>query len=153
MIPPLKAGASPLDRLRQGIARMVEHHGFQPVLPEDTDAFSPSGLVALLLTDDPQRNPEILDACVILPEALRPFADTVSPWVADAAASVPLMARYGVSRAPAVVFLRDGAYLGSLNGIRDWAEYQAEVDRLLHGPAQPRPIAITVVAATNGACA
>lgn len=146
----LKAGPTPLEKLAQAVARMVERHGFQPVLPEEVETYAPPGTVALLLTDDPQRNPEILDACVILPEALKPFGDSVSPWVADAAASGPLMARFGVPRAPAVVFLRQGAFLGSLNGIRDWGEYQTEVARLLNGPAQPKPIAIPVRAAPAG---
>lgn len=64
------------------------------------------------------------------------------------------MQQYGVARAPAVVFLRDGAFVGVLNGIRDWGEYQAEVARLLDGPAQPRPIGIPVRAeSSQGACA
>ena len=59
-----------------------------------------------------------------------------------------------VARAPAVVFLRDGEYLGSLNGIRDWQEYRDEVARLAAGPARPRPIAIPVRGAGQpGACA
>ena len=149
----LAAPTTSLDRLAAAIARLVVRHNFRTV-PTDTTVFSPAGLNALLLTDDPQRNLEVLDACVILPEALKPVTGRINCWVADHESSPALMQRFGVARAPAVVFLRDGDYVGTLNGIRDWAEYQAEVERLLAGPAQPKPIGIPVRAATNqGACA
>ncbi len=149
----LAAPTTSLDRLAGAIARLVVRHDFRTV-SGDAAAFSPAGLNALLLTDDPQRNLEVLDACVILPEALKPLAGAINCWVADHKASPALMQRFGVARAPAVVFLRDGEYVGALNGIRDWSEYQAEVARLLDGPAQPKPIGIPVRAVTaQGACA
>lgn len=150
----LAAGPTSLERLAQAIARMTVRHGFRPVPAEVAEHFSPAGHVVLLLTEDPQRNPEVLDACVILPEALKAMSDRLTRWVADHQASPALIRRFAVARAPAVVFLRDGEYLGVLNGLRDWAEYQAEVARLLNGPPQPRPIGIPVRAADNqGACA
>jgi len=148
----LKAGPTSLERLETAIARMTQKHGFERV--DRSDAAFPAGLCALLLTDDPQRNLEVLDACVILPEALKALGDGIARRVAGPDVAPALMQAYGVARAPAVVFLRDGSFQGVLPGIRDWAEYRTEVERLLAGPAQPRPIAIPVVAAsTPGACA
>ncbi|MBS1158448.1 MAG: Hydrogenase expression HyaE [Proteobacteria bacterium] len=148
----LSPGATSLERLETAIGRMLQKHAFQRVEAGQSDY--PAGLTALLLTEDPQRNLEVLDACVILPEALKPLGDKISRRVAGAEASAPLMQQYGVARAPAVVFLRDGQYVGALNGIRDWNEYQNEVARLLDGPAQPKPIGIPVRAEnTSGACA
>lgn len=147
----LAPGPTSLDRLGAAIIRLQQKHGFQRVA---ADPAFPAGLVALLLTEDPQRNLEVLDACVILPEALKPLGESIARWVAGPDAAPGLMQKFGVARAPAVVFLRDGQYLGGLNGIRDWREYQDEVARLLAGPAQPRPIGIPVRAASNqGACA
>ena len=157
----LKAGPTSLERLETAIGRMEQKHGFSRVhralkevsLGDSSDVF-PAGLTALLLTDDPQRNLEVLDACVILPEALKPLGDSIARCVAGAELATEMLARYGVARAPAVVFLRDGEFVGVLQGIRDWSEYQAEVSRLLNGPAQPKPIGIPVRAATSqGACA
>lgn len=148
----LAPGPTSLDRLETAIGRLQQKHGFQRIA--DDDQKFPAGLVALLLTEDPQRNLEVLDACVILPEALKPLGSDVARWVAGPDTAPALMQKFGVARAPAVVFLRDGQYLGGLNGIRDWREYQAEVARLLDGPAQPRPIGIPVRAEnTSGACA
>lgn len=148
----LKPGPTSLDRLETAIARMLQKHGFMPV-DAGTTVF-PAGLCAVLMTEDPQRNLEVLDACVILPEVLKPMGDQVVRYVAGPAAAAVLMPCFGVVRAPSVVFLRDGEYVGALNGIRDWSEYQAEVARLLAGPAQPKPIGIPVRAvASQGACA
>lgn len=150
----LAAPTSSLDRLNAAIARMVVRHDFRAIQAEAADGFAPAGLNAILLTEDPQHNLEVLDACVILPEALKPVAGRINCWVADADASPALMRRFGVARPPAVVFLRDGEYLGTLAGICDWSEYQTEVAKLLDGPAQPKPIAIPVrAAASQGACA
>lgn len=145
-------GPTSLERLETAIGRMQQKHGFLRV-DRSNQEFT-AGLVALLLTEDPQRNLEVLDACVILPEALKPLGEQVVRWVAGADFAPELMQKFGVARAPAVVFLRDGQYLGGLNGIRDWREYQVEVARLLDGPAQPKPIGIPVRAAgTQGVCA
>ncbi len=148
----LAPGPTSLDRLETSISRMTQKHGFERV-DRDTPPY-PAGLTALLLTDDPQRNLEVLDACVILPEALKPLGEQISRRVAGPEASAELMKQFGVARAPAVVFLRDGQFVGILNGIRDWGEYQNEVSRLMTGPAQPKPIGIPVRAVDNqGACA
>lgn len=148
----LKPGPTSLERLETAIGRMVQKHGFVR-LTADATAF-PAGLTALLLTEDPQRNLEVLDACVILPEALKPLGEQIVRQVAGPDTAPALIQRYGVARAPAVVFLRDGEFVGVLPGIRDWGDYQREVARLLDGPAQPKPIGIPVRLATPpGACA
>lgn len=147
----LAPGLTSLERLETAIGRLRQKHGFVRLAAGIADF--PGGLCAVLLTEDPQRNPEVLDACVILPEVLKPLADQVVRLVAGPEAAPALLQRFGVGRAPAVVFLRDGAYLGSINGIRDWSAYQYEIAKLLNGPPQPKPVAIAVRAVPPGACA
>ncbi|MCK6389558.1 MAG: hypothetical protein L6Q40_00830 [Azonexus sp.] len=147
----LKSGPTSLERLQTAIDRMVQKHGFTAV-DRDLPQF-PGGLSVVLLTDDPQRNLEVLDACVILPEALKALGQEVACQVAGPEVAAGLMKAWGVARAPSVVFLRDGEYAGALNGIRNWTEYRDEVARLLSGPAQPKPIGIPVrVESAQGAC-
>jgi len=156
MILEFATGPSSLDKLESAINRMVQKHGFQRV--EQADHAFAAGLTAMLLTDDPQRNLEILDACVILPEALKGLPEQVSRLVAGPDCSPELMQRYGIAfRGPAVVFLRDGQYVGVLTGIRNWGEYQTEVQRLMALPADDssiqKPIGIPVrVETRQGAC-
>lgn len=148
----LASGPTSLDRLETAIGRMQQKHHFQRV--DRSNSEFAGELTALLLTEDPQRNLEVLDACVMLPEVLKPLGTDIERWVAGPDAAPALMQKFGVARAPAVVFLRQGNYLGVLNGIRDWGEYQQEIARLLTGPAQPKPIGIPVrTANATGACA
>ena len=150
-LPPLMAAQTSLDRLETALKRLTQKQGFVRV--DRNTPVTSSALTALLLTDDPLRNPEVLDACVILPEALKPLGEKIQRQVADAEASPSLLQQYGIARAPAVVFLREGAFLGVLQGIRNWNEYVEEVERLLNGPTQAKPIGIPVRAApTPGAC-
>ncbi|WP_374319331.1 hypothetical protein [Aquabacterium sp.] len=150
------AGPTSLDRLDTAIERMVHKHGFQRLSNDTPDL--PAGLAVLLLTDDPQRNLEFLDACVILPEALKGLPEQVTKLVSGPDHTPTLLQRYGVAfRGPAVVFLRDGQYVGVLTGIRDWGEYQAEVQRLLamapNDSSIQKPIGIPVrVETRQGAC-
>ena len=55
--------------------------------------------------------------------------------------------RYGFRRWPAIVLLRDGRYVGAVDGLREWGEYVAEVARLLDAPSARAPsIGIAVTA-------
>ena len=74
----LKAGPTSLERLETAISRMLQKNGFFRV--DRNNPEFPAGLTALLLTEDPQRNLEVLDACVILPEALKPAGDQIARW-------------------------------------------------------------------------
>ncbi len=139
----LAAGPTGLERLATALTRLRDTHGFQPC-PED-GAMPAQGSALLLLTADPQFYPEVLDALVILPEALKDVSPRPACLVADPDTSTRLGPGLGAPRAPAVVFFRDGQYLGSLNGLKDWAEYRSEVTRLLAGAVQPKPISIPVV--------
>lgn len=152
----LAPAATTLERLEQSIERLQARHGFERVA--DAGTFSPPGNAILLLTDDPQRCMEALDACVIVPEALKAVAASdASCWVADHAQSAVLMKRFAVSRAPAVVFLRDGIAAGTLTGIRSWKEYQSELAKLLsrepsaHSAATRATIAVHLVPAGESA--
>lgn len=142
-----------LDRLETQLTRLTEQLGFIRVTDPAMVFAAPRGV--LLLTDDPTRNPEAFDACIILPEALKAFGQPVTCWVSGADTTPELLKRFGGARAPMVVCLRDGEYLGHLAGIRDWAEYRVEIERLLtlETPPKTRPIGIPVkTESTHGGC-
>ncbi len=103
------------------------------------------GLAMLVFAEDPERFKETLDIAVIVPElhaaAQRTFRVGLLP--PDAARAVA--PRYGFARWPAFVMLRDGQYLGAVDGIRDWDVYQAELSRLLAAaPSRPPSVGIAV---------
>lgn len=132
---------SSLDKLDAALGRLAARHGFCRISPEQP--FTPgAGLAVLLLTDDPQRNPESLDVAVVLPEALASLKLDAARWAADSRESPALARQYGVQRYPAVVVFQDGAYLGTFSGILDWAPFLESLARLVTSQPSRPPISI-----------
>lgn len=112
------------------------------------DAFvAESGECVLFFTEDPKRFPESNDVAVILPELMKAFAGRFRAAVVGREAEKTLQQRYGFSTWPSLVFLRDGAYLGALSGVRNWGEFVQEIAAILaRAPERPPSIGVAVVA-------
>ena len=134
------------------VAQLIERHGAERMDAESFEAFiAAAGAAVLFFTEDPVRFREVNDLAVILPEIARasPTAFRIGvlpPPLANAKAGT-----YGVRRWPALVFLRDGEWLGNIEGLRDWSDYVAASARLLAGPAQPLPPKVIPVLAQGPA--
>ena len=137
------------------IERLFAEYGFTEVTIERFDSFiAQPGHTMLFFSEDPVKFRETLDLAVILPELHRAFEGSFRAGVLLPEASKKFHARYGFRRWPAFVMLRDGQYLGAVDGVRNWDEYVGELQRLL--VAEPsRPPAIGVAVKSNerpGAC-
>lgn len=135
------------------ITRLVDRYGATRLDSDGFEAFiGGAGPTVLFFTENPLLIKEVLDVAVILPEIVqalsqRPRIGVLPPALADAKA--PL---YGVRRWPALVFLRDGGWLGNIEGLLDWADYLARVNEVLAGPVRPLPqkvIALAVAGARS----
>jgi hydrogenase-1 operon protein HyaE len=132
------------------VTRLVEKHGAVRLDEASFESFAGApGEAALFFTEDPVRFREVLDVAVILPElaasASRRFRmGVLPPPLANAKA-----ATYGVRRWPALVFLRDGGWLGNIEGLRDWGDYLAAVNELVAGETRPLPPRVIPVAAAG----
>ncbi len=85
---------------------------------------------------------------MIVPELARAFAGRFRVGVLLPEAGRALHTRYGFRRWPAIVVLRDGDYVGAIDGLRDWGEYVAAMDDLLAAPAvRPPSIRIPIAMA------
>lgn len=113
--------------------------GLTALAPDAVDAFIASGESFLLFADDPLRYAECWDAAVILPEVLKALPRPVNAGFLLGAEARQVQKRYGFSVWPALVVLRDGGYVGTLEGMRDWAEYQQTVNELLDRPVSRPP--------------
>lgn len=140
------------------IARLLEHPAAEPVDSAGFAAFSARpGDVVLFLWSNPERHPEVLDVAVVLPELWKALSPAGSPGfhigVVSEASEREFGVRYGETRRPALVFLRDGAYVGVIQGMQDW---QVLLDRaralLATPPSRPPSIGIPVVSATAPGC-
>lgn len=138
------------------IAQLFAKHGYAELDAAGVDALSRRpGRVLLLFTEEPIRVRETLDLAVIVPEIVRAFPGRFAVGVLLPEAARTVQPRYGFRRWPAIVMLKDGSYVGAIDGLRNWDEYLAEVARLLEaGPSRPPTVGVAVKAAgeTPGAC-
>ena len=141
--------APPAEALHPLLARLLRETGAPVLDVERFDAWAAQpGVAMVVFAEDPERYKETLDLAVIVPElhASRPGAFRVA-LLPPADARV-VARRYGFAHWPAFVLLRDGRYLGAVDGIRDWDVYLAELDRLLAAaPTRPPTIGIPLTAA------
>jgi len=140
------AGAASLHPL---LARLVRETGAPVLDPETFDAWAGEpGPAMVVFAEDPERFKETLDLAVIVPELHAVRGRSFRVALLPPAASRALAARYGFARWPAFVMLRDGRYVGAVDGIRDWDVYVGELDRLLAAPpTRPPTIGIPVTVA------
>ena len=129
------------------LAQLGERYGY-PTL--DLDSFDPfiaeQPWSVLFFTEDPSRFTEALDVAVILPELCKVFPQ-LAPAVIGRDAERMLQGRYNFPAWPALVFLKQGRYLGALSRVMNWDEYLHEISRILAREPQPNPgIGIPVVA-------
>ena len=151
---PIAAGADP--RSYPLIAGLFTRHGYTEVRPDNLAAFTQRpGRTLLLFLEDPVRYKETLDLAVIVPEIARAFAGRFEVGVLLPEAAREIQPRYGFRRWPAFVVLKDGQYVGAVDGLRNWDEYLAEVALLLEAPPARAPaigIAVRAEGEAPGAC-
>lgn len=85
----------------------------------------------LLFSGDPTARPEVADLAVILPEIVKGRAGAIHFAVIDGEAEEALAAEMGVFVKPTLVFIREGAVMGIIPRIKDWAYYEQMLEELL----------------------
>lgn len=92
----------------------------------------------LFVAGDADRIAESNDVAVVLPELARALGDAVTPLVADRASERDIQRRYRFNAFPALIFLRNGEYLGVIQRIQDWTDYLRDIpDILSREPSDP----------------
>lgn len=130
------------------LQRLVDRAAATVVDAADLDAWADlPGAALLVFTEDPAVYRETLDLVVIVPELARTLAGRFRTGVLLPAAARAVAPRYGFRRWPALVLLRDGRYVGAIDGLRDWQEYVDEMQCLLASrPTRPPTVGIAVTA-------
>ncbi len=141
---PLAAGAD--ARSFPLIAQLFEKHGYPNVDDANfTEFVGRPGCTLLMFLEDPFRFKESLDLAVIVPELARAFPRRFAVGVLLPAAARAFQAQYGFRRWPAFVVLRDGQYVGAVDGLRNWDEYLGLVGDLLEAaPVRAPTVGIPV---------
>lgn len=122
------------------LARLAREAGIPTLIAAGIDAAAGSGMLGLLYTGDPGRSPESWDVCVVLPELLANVPG-MRAAILDPAQSAEAAERYGIDKLPALVVLRDGEYIGVIEGMRDWDVYMVALNVLSKAPSQTPPVA------------
>lgn len=145
-----------LQALHPLLARLVKETDAS-VLPADGfDAWAAEpGFAMVVFAEDPERFKETLDLAVIVPELHATCGRRFRVGLLPPAAARAIAPRYGFARWPAFVMLRDGHYLGAVDGIRDWDVYTAELMRLLAATPTRAPgvgIPVAVAGRSDSSC-
>lgn len=151
---PLQAEA-PIDcRTHPIFLRLLARPDHSEVTEANFDQYrTQPGHTLLVFTEDPARFKETLDLAVIAPEIAAAFPGRFRVGVLLPDAARALHARYGFMRWPALVMLRDGQYVGVIDGLRDWDDYLREVARLLAADTtRPPSIGIPVAGGAASNC-
>ncbi|MBI5890182.1 MAG: hydrogenase [Nitrosomonadales bacterium] len=131
-----------LERLRaQSKIVLLDEEGLEAFVMAGGD-----GMV--LFTQEPDQQPETWDVAVILPEVLKLTGDRLRAAVISPELARREQARFGITRWPSLVFVRDGGYVGAIDGMRNWEEYTREIAAMLDKPVSRAPsVGIPVTAA------
>ncbi len=126
----------------RGVLERLAREAQVPTLTADALAaqIDAAPLLAVLFTGDPTVSPESWDGAVVLPELVA-SCPGLRACVLDPAQSALAAGRFGVGKLPALVVLRDGAYLGAIEGMRDWQPFAEDLQALVAASAQPVPVA------------
>jgi len=131
------------------LGRLVRDTAAAVLDPDGYDAWAAQpGAAMVVFADDPERSKETLDLAVIVPELYAVAGRGFRVALLPPAAARTIAPRYGFARWPAFVMLRDGKYLGAVDGVRDWDVYTLELQRLLAAaPTRPPTVGIAVTVA------
>ncbi|MBE9397372.1 hydrogenase-1 expression HyaE [Pontibacterium sp. N1Y112] len=137
------------------INRLVDELGYPRLDQNSFDDFIKSAPFSVLFfTEEPKRFPESNDVAVILPELVKNFPQ-LTPAVISTDAEKALQGRYNFTVWPALVFLKEGRYLGTITKVQNWDVYMAEIGSILaleprRDPGIGIPVVVNPVASSCG---
>jgi hydrogenase-1 operon protein HyaE len=140
---------TPVRKRHPLLDRLVAQAAATVLDPATFDAWAAEpGHALLVFTEDPVLYRETLDLAVIVPELAAALPGRFRTGVLLPVPARAIAGRYGFRRWPALVLLKDGRYVGAIDGLRDWQVYLDEMAALLAAePVRPPSIGIAVTAA------
>lgn len=122
------------------IARLVDELGYPEVTLDNHEALvGRPGITTLFFAGDPKRYRETTDVAVVLPELIASTDGVLQPAVVTTAAEIELQKVYGFRAWPTLVFVCPEGYLGRISRMKNWSEYLAEMEDIIHAVPRPAP--------------
>lgn len=120
---------------------LVARHSMADLDEAGFQAFAEApGNGVVLFTEEPDKAAESWDLAVIFPDLLAASGAGPRAAVLRPGRSAALQARFGINRLPALLFLRDGGYVGVIEGLRDWGDFVVECAAMLQKPVGRAPM-------------
>jgi hydrogenase-1 operon protein HyaE len=140
---------TPVRKTHPLLDRLVAQTAATVLDPATFDAWAAEpGHALLVFTEDPVLYRETLDLAVIVPELAAAMPGRFRTGLLLPAPARAIASRYGFRRWPALVLLKDGRYVGAIDGLREWRGYLDELAALLIAePTRPPSIGIAVTTA------
>lgn len=123
------------------IQRLTDAFGFPALSGDDADRFiGEPGAACLFFPGDYNRLDESADVAVVLPELIAAFDGRLRAGViTDKDTERSLQRRFRFNAFPALVFTRDGGWLGTIQRMQDWSDYMRDIHTILAGNPQEPP--------------
>ncbi len=140
-------------KLHPLVERLAQAEGATPINLATLDAWlERPGDRVLFFSGDPVRFPEGVDVAVVLPELRAAHGARFEIGVVRREDEDAVARRFGAQHWPSLVFLRDGRYVATVAGMKDWDEYLRLIGDILERPATRAPtVGIPVVSAAPAA--
>jgi len=134
--------------------KLAMQYGISDLAPAGFQAFMDEpGNGVVLLTEEPDTAPESWDMAVIFPELLAATSVNLRAALLRPEGARLMQTRFGLGRLPALLFVRDGSYVGVIEGLRDWSEFIGECTGMLQKPVSRAPsLGIPVSAVSSSTC-
>lgn len=140
------------DRLSAVYDRHVAKAGLTRLTAETFDEFVKAGGDAMVFfAEDPKRVPETWDVAVLLADLLPMAGAPLRIGMLLPADAQVLASRFSIGIWPALLFMRDGGYVGTIEGMRDWSVFARDIPAMLARPVTRAPGIGIPVATIGGA--
>lgn len=131
--------------------QLAEKHRLSDLDAAGFDQFMHApGEAVVLLVDDPDRAAESWDLAVIFSDLLAAAGGGLRTGLLRPGASAQIQPQFGISRLPALLFLRDGGYVGTIEGLRAWSEFVGLCREMRQRPVGRAPSIGIAVSGTQG---
>ncbi|MFC4348591.1 hydrogenase-1 expression HyaE [Kordiimonas lipolytica] len=130
---------------------IVERENFKIMSADELEAYAPDREdIVLFFAGDAARMADSDDVAVVLPELVKAFENIFEAVIVHRESERALQLKYRFNAYPALVFLRKGDYLGTIQKIQDWTDYINEIsDILKRSPSAPPPYSLPDGCATQ----
>ncbi len=123
------------------IERLITHYGYDELKADTLKAFvTAPGDAVIFAAGDFNRLDETADVAVVLPELIAAFPDTFRVGVTrDRETEMAVQRMYRFNAFPALVFTREGGWLGTIQRMQDWSDYLRDIRSFLASEPQDPP--------------